>query len=62
MVRQPKTTHEFKELSAGYVYKNLLNEEYCAVHPIQKWVSDMTELFDGEESVVYLCGNGFFYS
>lgn len=50
-VRQPKTTHEAKEQSAGYVYKNLLNRDFDAVHPNQKWVTDMTEVLMGQEKL-----------
>jgi putative transposase len=50
-VRQPKTTHESKEQSAGYVYKNLLNRDFDAVHPNQKWVTDMTEVLMGQEKL-----------
>jgi putative transposase len=50
-VRQPKTTHETKEQSAGYVYKNLLNRDFDADHPNQKWVTDMTEVLMGQEKL-----------
>ncbi|MDR7079547.1 transposase InsO family protein [Neobacillus niacini] len=50
-VRQPKTTHETKEQSAGYVYKNLLDRDFDAVHPNQKWVTDMTEVLMGQEKL-----------
>ncbi len=43
-VRRPKTTKESKGTAAGYVYENLLNRDFHATHPNQKWVTDMTEV------------------
>jgi putative transposase len=43
-VRRPKTTKEAKGKAAGYVYENLLNRDFDAAHPNQKWVTDMTEV------------------
>ena len=43
-VRRPKTTKEFKGKATGYVYENLLNRDFQATHPNQKWVTDMTEV------------------
>jgi putative transposase len=42
-VRRPKTTKEAKGKAAGFVYDNLLNRDFHASHPNQKWVTDMTE-------------------
>ena len=33
-----------KGKAAGYVYENLLNRDFHATHPNQKWVTDMTEV------------------
>ncbi|MGG3470452.1 IS3 family transposase [Neobacillus pocheonensis] len=44
-VRRPKTTKESKGKAAGYVYENLLNRDFEATHPDQKWVTDMTEVW-----------------
>ncbi|MBS4190161.1 IS3 family transposase [Bacillus sp. FJAT-49705] len=44
LVRRPKTTQETKGQAAGYVYKNLLERDFHASHPNQKWVTDMTEI------------------
>ena len=43
-VRRPKTTKESKGKAAGHVYENLLNRDFQASHPNQKWVTDMTEV------------------
>ena len=43
-VRRPKTTKVAKGKAAGYVYENLLNRDFHATHPNQKWVTDMTEV------------------
>lgn len=43
-VRRPKTTKEAKDKAVGYVYENLLNRDFQAAHPNQKWVTDMTEV------------------
>ncbi|WP_084786582.1 IS3 family transposase [Bacillus tuaregi] len=43
-VRRPKTTKEAKGKAVGYVYENLLNRDFEAIHPNQKWVTDMTEV------------------
>jgi putative transposase len=43
-VRRPKTTKEAKGKAVGYVYENLLNRDFQAAHPNQKWVTDMTEV------------------
>ena len=43
-VRRPKTTKAAKGKAAGYVYENLLNRDFHATHPNQKWVTDMTEV------------------
>lgn len=49
-VRRPKTTKEAKGKAGGYVYENLLNRDFEAFHPNQKWVTDMTEiLVDGRK-------------
>ena len=44
IVRRPKTTKVAKGKAAGYVYENLLNRDFHATHPNQKWVTDMTEV------------------
>ncbi|WML55160.1 IS3 family transposase [Neobacillus sp. PS3-12] len=44
-VRRPKTTKESKGKAAGYVYENLLNRDFHATYPNQKWVTDMTEVW-----------------
>jgi putative transposase len=43
-VRQKKATKQVKALAGGYVYENLLKRQFEALHPNQKWVTDMTEL------------------
>lgn len=43
-VRRSKITKESKGKAAGYVYENLLNRDFQAAHPNQKWVTDMTEV------------------
>lgn len=43
-VRRPKTTKESKGKAAGYLYENLLNRDFQASHPNQKWVTHMTEV------------------
>lgn len=43
-IRIKRNTKESKSLSAGYVYENLLDRDFDADHPNQKWVTDMTEL------------------
>lgn len=43
-VRRPKSTKESKSKAGGYVYENLLNRDFEATHPNQKWVTDMTEV------------------
>lgn len=43
-VRIKRNTKESKSLSAGYVYENILDRDFDADHPNQKWVTDMTEL------------------
>lgn len=43
-VCHPKTTKEAKGKAVGYVYENLLNRDFQATHPNQKWVTDMTEV------------------
>ena len=44
-VRHPKTTKVAKGKAAGYVYENLLNRDFHATHPNQKWVTDMTGFY-----------------
>ncbi|WP_158638700.1 IS3 family transposase [Metabacillus litoralis] len=49
VVRLPKTTKESKGQSAGYVYENLLQRNFFASQPNQKWVTDMTEIQIGKD-------------
>lgn len=49
VVRQPKTTKETKTQATGYVYENLLERNFDADHPNQKWVTDITEVQMGIE-------------
>jgi len=44
-VRRKKTTPESKSSAAGFVYENLLERDFDASHPNQKWVTDITELW-----------------
>jgi putative transposase len=44
VIRRPKNTKISKEKAAGYVYENLLERDFQANHPNQKWVTDMTEM------------------
>lgn len=44
VIRRPKTTKVSKDKAAGYVYENLLERDFHANHPNQKWVTDMTEI------------------
>lgn len=44
VVRRPKTTKETKGQAVGNVYENLLNRDFHASHPNQKWVTDMSEI------------------
>ncbi|TYR74650.1 IS3 family transposase [Rossellomorea vietnamensis] len=49
-VRLPKTNEESKGKASGYVYPNLLERNFEAYHPNQKWVTDMTEvIYKGEK-------------
>lgn len=49
-VRLPKTNEETKGKAAGFVYPNLLERNFEAYHPNQKWVTDMTEvIYKGEK-------------
>ncbi|WP_255249827.1 IS3 family transposase [Bacillus sp. FJAT-45066] len=43
-VRQKNTTKTEKQKAAGYVYNNLLERDFNAEFPNQKWVTDMTEI------------------
>ena len=44
LVRRPKTTIMTKTKSAGYIYENLLQRDFQAIHPNHKWVTDVTEV------------------
>jgi len=46
-VRRPKSTKESKEHATGFVYKNLLNRDFKAERPNEKWVTDLTEIWIG---------------
>lgn len=43
-VRRPKTTVITKTKAAGYIYENLLQRDFQALHPNHKWVTDVTEV------------------
>ena len=43
-IRRPKTTIITKTKSAGYIYENLLQRDFQAIHPNHKWVTDVTEV------------------
>jgi|SRR5690625_3602402 len=50
-VRIKKSTKESKSCSAGFIYENLLDRDFDADHPNQKWVTDMTELWVDNQKV-----------
>lgn len=50
-VRIKRNTKESKSLSAGFVYENLLDRDFEADHPDQKWVTDMTELWVDNQKI-----------
>ena len=52
-VRRPKTTKESKGKAAGHVYGNLLNQDFQASHPNQKWVTDMTGVLWRIRSIIF---------
>ena len=50
-VRRPKTTKASKGQAKGHVYENVLQRDFDALHPNQKWVTDMTEMWVNQEKL-----------
>lgn len=50
-IRRMKTNKVKKEISAGFVYDNLLQRNFHALLPNKKWVMDVTEVTIGTDKV-----------
>jgi len=45
VVRQAKhNSEDYRHKSTGYIYDNLLNQEFTAQQPCEKWCTDFTEI------------------
>jgi len=44
VARKPKLYKKLEELGTYHIYPNLLNRDFGATHPSQKWVTDITHI------------------